>query len=328
MKVSRTSKLLIAFILTAAVLLAIMKPVLSGLSVFLSKSERVNANVLIIEGWLSYNDLEYAINEFSTGKYEYIFTTGLKSTREYYNVNTDGFLIFYTSGKSDQPIRSVSVKASSELEGKNAAHFKIWVNDRVVAAYHADKRRRVYSAPWDGTPVDSVMIEFDNDVMGDFGDRNLFVKEIILNDEVKIPFLNNSIYDVTKLDNKNRIINNMNSNSELTAKRLLSMGIDTSMVIAIPGEKVRINRTLTSALAVRDWIKQNDFKIKGINIISIGTHSRRTWMTFNRILDESVNIGVIALPDRRNSSSDEIRYLKTMRETIAFIYYWFILIFF
>lgn len=327
MKLRKPSKLFLTLILIVVVLLAFVKPVIERLSAFLSKSERVSADILVIEGWLSYNDLEYAINEFSTGKYEYIFTTGLKSTREYYNVNTDGFLIFYTAGKSHQPVKSVAVRASSELEGKHAAHFKIWVNDRVVAAYHADRRRRVYTAPWNGTPVDSVMIEFDNDVMGDFGDRNLFVKEVILNDDVKIPFLNNSVYDVTKLDNKNRIINNMNSNSELTAKRLLSMGIDTARVVAIPGERVRINRTLTSALAVRDWIERNDFKFKGINIISSGTHSRRTWMTFNRILEKSVNVGVIALPDRKNTSSDEIRYLKTLRETIAFIYYWILLIF-
>lgn len=326
MNLSRRFKYLVVAIVIFAGLLVIAKPALLRISAFLSKYEKVDADVLIIEGWLSYNDLEYAVSEFSNGKYEYIFTTGLKSTREYYNVNTDGFLIFYTGGKSLQPVKNVAVRASSELEGEHAAHFKIWINDRVVAGYHADKRRRLYSAPWNGSPVDSVMIEFDNDVMGDFGDRNLFVKEIILNDDVRIPFLNNTVYDISKLDNKNRIINNMTSNSELTAKRLLSMGIDTSRVVAIPGERARVNRTLTSALAVRDWLAENDFKVKGINILSSGTHSRRTWMTFDRILDKSVNIGVIALPDSKNNSGDGVRYLKTVRETIAYIYYWLILL--
>lgn len=325
MKLPRRLKYFIVLVVFFIVLLSCSKPALIRLSDFLTKSEKVEANVLIIEGWLSYNDLEYAMNEFSTGSYEYIFTTGLKSTREYYNVNTDGFLIFYTGGKSPKPVRSVAVRASSELDGKHAAHFKVWVNDIVVAGYHADKRRRLYSAPWNGSPVDSVMIEFDNDVMGEFGDRNLFVKEIILNGDTRIPFLNNSVYDISELDNRNRIINNMTSNSELTAKRLLSMGIDTARVVAIPGERVRVNRTLTSAIAVRDWLTKNDLDIKGINILSSGTHSRRTWMTFDRILPESVNVGIIALPDSKENKTEGIRYMKTARETIAYIYYWLML---
>ena len=87
------------------------------------------------------------------------------------------------------------------------------------------------------------------------------------------------------------------SNAEFAKNRLLSMGIDSSLLIAIPGNKVKINRTLTSALAFRDWLKSTNIDIKGINIISMGTHARRTWMTYNKILNEKYKIGIISLPD-------------------------------
>ena len=104
------------------------------------------------------------------------------------------------------------------------------------------------------------------------------------------------------------------------------MGIDSSKIKALPGKKARVNRTLTSALAVRDWLGTSNPDVKGINIVSVGTHSRRTWMTYNRVLHKSYNIGIIALPDEKNSRSEISRFIKTVRETIAIIYYWFILI--
>ncbi len=85
------------------------------------------------------------------------------------------------------------------------------------------------------------------------------------------------------------------------------MGIDSSLIIAIPGNKVKINRTLTSALAFRDWLKTTNIDIKGINIISMGTHARRTWMTYNKILNEKYVLGLflfriifITIPDLKS----------------------------
>lgn len=316
------------FIAAVMILLmaALTKPATRKISRFLSKSEKVDANILVLEGWLSYSDLEAARNEFISGKYDYIFITGLKSSTEYYNVYSHGYLIFYTSRYDPGNVTMVDVIARSELEGDNAAHFNLWINDSLVAGFTAGKHRRKYSSGWDGSHVDSVMIQFDNDAVGEFGDRNLFVKGITLNRNISIPFLNNSIYDISGLDNKNRIINNMTSNSGLTARRLLAMGVDSSRVIAIAGRKVRINRTLTSALALKDWLSKADIGVKGINIISSGTHSRRTWMTFDRVLDTPVKVGILALEDRKHTGPDGIGYLKTLRELVAYMYYSLILI--
>jgi hypothetical protein len=104
------------------------------------------------------------------------------------------------------------------------------------------------------------------------------------------------------------------------------MGIPSSRIISIPCTRVKINRTLTSALAFSDWLQTTNIDIKGINIISMGTHARRTWMTYNKILNEKYAIGIISLPESGNNQSRKRRLLKTLRETAALIYYWFILI--
>lgn len=310
----------------------ILKPAFNYLSGYLSKSEQVSANLLIVEGWLPDYALEMAYKEFRENQYNYIITTGIRSTSEYFMLSEDGFLIFYPKnslpGINYTGPHSIEVAAFSELGGENRAHFNLYINDSIAADFFAEKRKKVYSINWKGDlkKIDSIMVEFTNDFMGDFGDRNLFIKDINIDHKITIPFLNNSAYEVTYHDGKRRIINNYISNAELAKKRLVILGMDSSLITAVSGDKVRINRTLTSALAFRDWLKTADINIKGIKIISMGTHARRTWMTYNRVLNEKYKIGIISLPDYKYNRSKIVRFLKTIRETLGIIYYWFILI--
>ena len=87
-----------------------------------------------------------------------------------------------------------------------------------------------------------------------------------------------------------------------------------------------MNRTLTSALAFRDWLKKTDIEVKGINIVTLGTHAERTLMIYNKILDKKYEIGIISLPDYREKHSRSYKVLKTIRESLGIIYYWFVLL--
>jgi hypothetical protein len=123
-----------------------------------------------------------------------------------------------------------------------------------------------------------------------------------------------------------KIKNDYTSYAKLAKNSLLAMGIDSSLVVEIPGKKVTLNRTLFSALAFRDWLKTSDIEVIGINIVTLGTHAERTLMTYNKILDKKYDIGIISLPDYRERHSRIYKVLKTIRETIGIIYYWMILI--
>ena len=322
----------IAFISILTLGYIFLKPAFNYLSGYLSKSEQVKANVLIVEGWLPEYALEMAYKEFEKSKYEYVITTGLQYRKEYYMVSENGYLIFYLKNKfseiNDSGLHSIEIDAYSELEGDNRAHFNLYVNDSIIADFFVEKSKKRYRAEWEGNLRDirTIYVQFTNDAVGDFGDRNLYVKEIIIDDKIKIPYQDNSEYDIGKLYGKNRTINNFNSSAQYAKNRLLSMGIDSSLLIAIPGNKVKINRTLSSALAFRDWLKTANIDIKGINIVSMGTHTRRTWMTYNKVLNEKYVIGIISLPDNIHNYSRLSKGLKTIRETLGIIYYWFILL--
>jgi hypothetical protein len=309
----------------------LLKPAFTYLSGYLSKSEKVKANVLIVEGWLPDYALRLAADEYKNKGYDYIVTTGIKSTFEYFGICSDGFLIFYPrsifAGNNEKRLHTIDVLAYSELGGSNMAHFNLFINDSVIANYYAGKRKEKYRYNWNGqlSKLDSVIVNFDNDSWGDFGDRNLFVKEIIIDDKTIIPYMNNSAFAESRLTNKHLILTSFSSNAESARNSLIYLGIDSTKIIATFGEKVKINRTLTTALAFRKWLSTTNIEIKGINIFSMGTHARRTWMTYNKILDEKYQIGVISVPDSIHHSK-EIKILKTMRETVGILYYWIILI--
>jgi hypothetical protein len=328
----RKNRLIVAFVILIILAGILFLPVIYSLSDKLSETERVNANVLLVEGWLPHYAIRMATDEFRKNGYEHIIATGLKSTPDYFNVYSNGSLVFYTSGThlTDSVIanHTIGIKASSSLNGENRARFNVLLNDSLAGNFIADKRKRNYNVTWVGrlSAIDSVSVRFLNDRVGDFGDRNLFVKEIILDNKISIPYQLNSIYSYSESDRTVKIKNDYTSYAELARNSLLAMGIDSSLVVEIPGKKVTLNRTLCSALAFKDWLKKSDIKIKGINIVTLGTHARRSLMIYNKILDKKYTIGIISLPDYKEQYSRKYKVLKTIRETIGIIYYWFILI--
>jgi hypothetical protein len=327
----RRKKLVIIILALLVSIILFFFPIIFSLSDYLSKTEKVKANLLIVEGWLPSYAIKMAYDEYKKDNYELVITTGIKIS-EYCLVFTNGYLIFHTSDKFRQDKNvtdhSIEVDAFSELEGKNCAHFNVFVNDVLAGNFMADKKKRKYEITWRGSlsELDSVVVEFDNDMVGEFGDRNLFVKEIIIDHKSHISYQNNSEYDIGKINGRFKIKNNFTSFAESARNELLSMGLDSSLVISVPGNRVRINRTLTSAMAFLEWLNKSNIKPEGINIITLGAHAKRTWMTYNKILDGKYNIGIISLPDFKTSRSRKNTVFKTLRETFGIIYYWIILL--
>jgi len=328
----KRKKVLITIILSLIILSGIVsRPILLALSDYLSKTNRVKANILLVEGWLPPYAIEMAYEEFKKDSYDHVITTGIRISG-YFQVSMNGYLIFYTSGllkgTDTTEVHNIEINAYSELNGKDGAHFSVFVNDSMVNDFLADKKKKLYEITLKekSAKIDSVLIQFDNDIFDEYGDRNLYVKEIILNNAIHIPYQYNSVYDIGVLDGKRRLENNFNSHAELARNALLSLGIDSSLILAIPGKRVRINRTLSSALAFSDWLKTTKIEVKGINIVTSGTHAKRTLMTYNKILNKKYEIGIISLPDYKEHSSRKYKVFKTLRETIGLVYYWLILI--
>jgi hypothetical protein len=311
----------------------LLKPLFCHLTGYLSKTEPVTADILVVEGWLPHYAMEKVYNEFNTKRYKFLVTTGTRYTPTYYKISDNGYLIFYThdilSGLNEKGWHSIEIKACSDMGGEDRAHFNLFINDSLAAGFHAETRKRRYTLNWYGSlkDIDSVLVQYDNDIYEPPLDRNLSVREICFDKRIKVPYLYNSEYDMLKLDGKLRFRNNLTTTAQFARSKLISMGIDSNRIKAVSAEKVRMNRTLTSALAFQKWLSSEEPDLNGINIITLGPHARRTWMTYNKIAGKKNKIGIIAIPEEMEEQiTGRRKTIYTIREIMGIIYYWFILI--
>lgn len=314
------------------IFMAIPNPV-RNISKFLSKNLYIKADALIVEGWLPDYAMREVSEEIDRSNYKLIITTGIKSPElDYCLIGMDGYLIFYPKLNSlDSTIQAthhIGIIAKSKMGGKYSCHFNLFMNDSIVAEFTADEISKEYSINWKGSlsSIDSIMVNFDNDYVDENGDRNFYVKEINIDGKYRISYQFNSIYDIGKIDSKDRIRNDYSTVAEFARNRLVRLGVDSLRIVSFSSECRKCNRTLSSAKACRNGLKKLNNKIISANVITLGIHSRRTWITYKTILKRVVNVGIISIPLQKDEISEKADSQKILTEVIALIYYNFLLL--
>lgn len=95
-------------------------------------------------------------------------------------------------------------------------------------------------------------------------------------------------------------------------------------VFAVPCREEKRDRTYHSALALKEWMDHHAPGEKSVNIITLGTHARRTRLLFEKALGPGIRVGIIAIPEREFDpehwwrSSDGCRNI--VGELIAYLY--------
>ncbi len=119
-------------------------------------------------------------------------------------------------------------------------------------------------------------------------------------------------------------ITGYNTFAELSAATLLKLGFDQEKLVAVPAPDVIINRTSSSARAVRQWIAKANLPVKSINLYSLDVHTRRSWLIYKKIFAPDIQVGVIASepfdydPKSWWTSSSGVRSVTA--EAIAYMY--------
>jgi hypothetical protein len=86
--------------------------------------------------------------------------------------------------------------------------------------------------------------------------------------------------------------------AELSAATLLKMGMDPDSVQAVPTPATRRDRTYASALVLKQWMQQHNVMPTELNLISMGVHSRRSRLLFEKAFGRDARVGIIALENR------------------------------
>jgi uncharacterized SAM-binding protein YcdF (DUF218 family) len=92
----------------------------------------------------------------------------------------------------------------------------------------------------------------------------------------------------------------------------------------VPSHVTDRERTYSSAVALRDWLRRNKVSVDRINIVTEDIHARRTRLLFQKALGDGVAVGIIAVP---NADYDPKRWWlysegiqEVLRESLAYLY--------
>jgi hypothetical protein len=87
-----------------------------------------------------------------------------------------------------------------------------------------------------------------------------------------------------------------NEYAELAKERLVELGIDEHHIHTVVTDKIRLSGTYSFALDTIAWLTKNKKSIKAANVLTLGSHARRSYVLYKKAAKKRVNIGVISAP--------------------------------
>lgn len=116
------------------------------------------------------------------------------------------------------------------------------------------------------------------------------------------------------------------SHAGVGAGVLLSLGQPTNQVTAVASGIRYRNRTLASAQALRDYFVAQGIPAPSFNIVTLGSHARRTQLCFQRAFGREAKVGIIAIenleyePGRWWAYSEGVK--SVLAECLGLAYAW------
>lgn len=283
----------------------------SALFRFLAITQRVDTDVLIIEGWTDSEGLKKAAAEIDAFSYRRVIVASLTypfDSTYAYDVTSTGGLTFDLS-QPPQPLLDDSITVSAASQDLNGipAHFKLWVNDSLIGESWTKQSLASYAfALPDMLPIKNVTVEFDNDGFEEDGkDRNLKVQSIQVGGQLFYARMPNVRYDRGTIDGQRLIRTDQRNEADWAVDVLQKAGVPDSLLVSVAAPRTEYDKTFAVALAAKEWlIRQPDPMPLAVNVFSESAHARRSRLLYQKAFGAPMRVGVIATPKEGISADD------------------------
>jgi len=105
--------------------------------------------------------------------------------------------------------------------------------------------------------------------------------------------------------------------ASIGADQLVKQGIPKESVQMVPSRVMDRDRTYSSAVALRDWLRDQHIPAASINVLTEDSHARRTWLLFEKAFGSEVKVGIISIPNPDYAPKDWWRNSQGVREVIG-----------
>lgn len=111
--------------------------------------------------------------------------------------------------------------------------------------------------------------------------------------------------------------NDYNTSASVGADLLRRAGAPDGSVQMVPSRVMDRDRTYGSAIALRNWFREHNVPVTGIDIVTEDLHARRTRLLFQEALGDRIAVGVIATPNPDYDAKHWWRYSDGVKDVIT-----------
>jgi hypothetical protein len=119
-------------------------------------------------------------------------------------------------------------------------------------------------------------------------------------------------------------VNDFQTAASVSAEGLVKAGVAADAVQMVPSHMIGRDRTYSSAVALRNWLHDNDVFVNSFNVLTATTHARRTRLLFEEVFGGKVRVGIISIPNPDYDQRHWWRYSQGVKdvltEGVAYIY--------
>jgi uncharacterized SAM-binding protein YcdF (DUF218 family) len=119
-------------------------------------------------------------------------------------------------------------------------------------------------------------------------------------------------------------ISDSHTYASIGAQQLVKEGIPKESVQMVPSRVMDRDRTYSSAVALRDWLREHQIAVTSINVLTEDCHARRTWLLFQKAFGKDVKVGIISVASPDYDANHWWKYSEAVREvideTVAYFY--------
>ena len=112
--------------------------------------------------------------------------------------------------------------------------------------------------------------------------------------------------------------------ARLAAATLTAQGVSAEKIITVSVPSVKNDRTYAAALEVKKQLTEKGLVPASIDVVSLGPHSRRTWMIYQMVFSPDIQVGIYSIRPRNYNSeqwwSSSAGVRAIISETIAYLY--------
>jgi uncharacterized SAM-binding protein YcdF (DUF218 family) len=112
-------------------------------------------------------------------------------------------------------------------------------------------------------------------------------------------------------------INDYCTSASVGADLLKKWGLPDRRLQMVPSRVMARDRTYGSAVALRNWFRDHNMAVSGIDVVTEDLHARRTRLLFQKALGDKLTVGVIAIANPDYDAKHWWSYSEGVKQVVS-----------